>query len=215
MVRRLKDLNNSIKKRVTFNRDEIVDSLDEGITSQRENIVEEPANNDINIRSVSQDYDREEANRQLVRQKLTEMQNQTKRISFGQAFKNARSAGNKTFWWRGKQYTTKLRTNNTKTATSNNKNNQNNTNNKSVNITNIPNKTNTVNKTVKQNNTRNRNIVNIQKNDNISNFSSEELEAIRRAEENKRRYNLVQKTPSKYRQINGGYSAVGGAMRIK
>lgn len=214
MVKRLRDLNASIRKRVTFDRDETLAALDEGITEQEENLVQTPTN-DISIRRISQDYDREEADRQFVRRKLAEMQNQTKRINFGQAFKNARSAGKKTFWWRGKQYTTKLGTNNTKTAASNNKNNQNNTNNKSVNITNTPNKTNTVNKTVKQNNTRNRNIVNIQKNNNISNFSSEELELIRRAEENKRRYNLVQKTPSKYRQINGGYSAVGGAMRIK
>ena len=109
MIGRLKDLNSSIKKRLTFNRDEMVDSSNEGIESQRENIVEEPVNNDIDIRSISQDDDREEADRQSVRRKLREIQNQTKRISFGQAFKNARAAGKKTFWWRGKEYNTKLK----------------------------------------------------------------------------------------------------------
>ena len=108
MIGRLKDLNSSIKRRVIFNRDEIVDSSNEGITSQRENIVEEPVNNDIDIRSTSQDYDREE-DRQSVRRKLREIQNQSKRISFGQAFKNARAAGKKTFWWRGNEYNTKTK----------------------------------------------------------------------------------------------------------
>lgn len=205
MVNRLRNLNASIRKRVTFDRDETLAALDEGIAEQEENLVQTPIN-DVSIRRISQDYDREEADRQFVRRKLTEMQNQTKRISFGQAFKNARNAGKKTFWWKGKEYNTKLKSDNTKKTTpSNNKNNK----------TNTANKTNTSNKIVKQNNTRNTNTTTTQKNNNISNFSSKELDAIRRAEENKRRYNLVQQTPSKYRQNNGGYSAVGGAMRIK
>ena len=153
MVKRLRDLNNSIKRRVIFDRDEIVDSLDEGITSQRENLVEEPANDDIDIRRVSQQYDRDEENRRFVRTELSKMQNQNKRISFAQAFKNARNAGNKTFWWKGKEYNTKIKSKanarksvtnkktNTTNNTSSNKNVSNVVNNKQTNTTtNITNK---------------------------------------------------------------------------
>ena len=153
MVKRLRDLNNSIKRRVIFNRDEALNALEEGIAEQRENLVEEPANDDINIRRVSQDYDREEENKRFVRTELSKMQNQNKRISFGQAFKNARNAGNKTFWWKGKEYNTKIKskanarksaTNKKTNATNNissNKNVSNVANNKQTNTTtNITNK---------------------------------------------------------------------------
>ena len=109
MVKRLRDLNNSIKKRVTFNRDEALNALEEGIAEQREKLVQKPANDDIDIRRVSQQYDIDEENRRFVRTELSKMQNQNKRISFGQAFKNARNAGKKTFWWKGKEYNTKLK----------------------------------------------------------------------------------------------------------
>ena len=109
MVKRLRDLNNSIKRRVIFNRDEALNALEEGIAEQRENLVEEPANDDIDMRRVSQQYDRDEENRRFVRTELSKMQNQNKRISFGQAFKNARNSGKKTFWWKGKEYNTKIK----------------------------------------------------------------------------------------------------------
>lgn len=109
MVKRLRDLNNSIKRRVIFNRDEALNALEEGIAEQREKLVEEPANDDIDIRRVSQQYDIDEENRRFVRTELSKMQNQNKRISFGQAFKNARNAGKKTFWWKGKEYNTKIK----------------------------------------------------------------------------------------------------------
>lgn len=140
MVKRLRDLNNSIKKRVTFNRDEIVDSLDEGIASQRENIVEEPVNNDINIRRVSQDYDRDEEDRLFVRTELSKMQNQNKRISFGQAFKNARNAGKKTFWWKGKEYNTKIKSEvNAEKSVTNKKTNTTNNTSSNKNVSNVAN----------------------------------------------------------------------------
>lgn len=109
MVKRLRDLNNSIKRRVIFNRDEALNALEEGIAEQREKLVQKPANDDIDIRRVSQQYDRDEENRRFVRTELSKMQNQNKRISFGQAFKNARNAGKKTFWWKGKEYNTKIK----------------------------------------------------------------------------------------------------------
>ena len=129
MVKRLRDLNNSIKRRVIFNRDEALNALEEGIAEQRENLVEEPANDDIDIRRVSQDYDREEENKRFVRTELSKMQNQNKRISFGQAFKNARNAGKKTFWWKGKEYNTKIKSeaNSRKSVTNKKSNNINNT----------------------------------------------------------------------------------------
>ena len=127
--------------------------MDEGIASQRENIVEEPTNDDINIRHVSQQYDRDEENRRFVRTELSKIQNQNKRISFGQAFKNARNAGKKTFWWKGKEYNTKIKSKanarksvtnkktNTTNNTSSNKNVSNVANNKQTNTTtNITNK---------------------------------------------------------------------------
>ena len=109
MVKRLKDLNDSIKQKITFDRDKAVKALEEGIAEQREKLVQKPANDDINIRRVSQDYDREEENKRLVRTELSKMQNQNKRISFGQAFKNARAAGKKTFWFKGTEYNTKTK----------------------------------------------------------------------------------------------------------
>lgn len=174
MVKRLRDLNNSIKNRVTFDRDAAIAALDEGIDEEQESLVQTPVS-DVSIRRVSQDYDREEADRQFVRRKLAEMQNQTKRISFGQAFKNARAAGKKTFWWKGKEYNTKIKSeantkgksvinkksnisSNTSSNTSSNKNvgnkiiNNNVTNNKQSNTTN--NTTNdTTNKNLKNNKT--------------------------------------------------------------
>lgn len=148
MVKRLRDLNNSIKRRVIFNRDEALNALEEGIAEQRENLVEESANDDIDIRRVSQQYDIDEENRRFVRTELSKMQNQNKRISFGQAFKNARNSGKKTFWWKGKEYNTKIKSQanarksitnkktNTTNNTSSNKNVSNVANNKQSNTTN-------------------------------------------------------------------------------
>lgn len=156
MVKRLRDLNNSIKRRVIFNRDEALNALEEGIAEQRENIVEEPANDDIDIRRVSQQYDRDEENRRFVRTELSKMQNQNKRISFGQAFKNARNAGKKTFWWKGKEYNTKVKGEvNTRKSVTNKKSNT--TSNTSSNKT-FSNKTTNNNvSNNKQNNTTNTN----------------------------------------------------------
>ena len=124
MVKRLRALNNSIKKRVTFNRDEALNALEEGIAEQREKLVQKPANDDIDIRRVSQQYDIDEENRRFVRTELSKMQNQNKRISFGQAFKNARNAGKKTFWWKGKEYNTKIKSEaNTRKSVTNKKSN--------------------------------------------------------------------------------------------
>lgn len=109
MVKRLRDLNDSIKQKITFDRDKAVKALEEGIAEQREKLVQKPANDDIDIRRVSQQYDIDEENRQFVRTELQKMQNQNKRISFGQAFKNARNAGKKTFWFKGKEYNTKTK----------------------------------------------------------------------------------------------------------
>lgn len=109
MVKRLRDLNNSIKRRVIFNIDEALNALEEGIAEQREKLVQKPANDDIDIRRVSQQYDIDEENRRFVRTELSKMQNQNKRISFGQAFKNARNAGKKTFWWKGTEYSAKTK----------------------------------------------------------------------------------------------------------
>lgn len=140
MVKRLRDLNNSIKRRVIFNRDEALNALEEGIAEQREKLVEEPANDDIDIRRVSQQYDIDEENRRFVRTELSKMQNQNKRISFGQAFKNARNSGKKTFWWKGKEYNTKIKSeaNARKSVTNKKSNNINNTssNKKVSNVTN-------------------------------------------------------------------------------
>lgn len=140
MVKRLRDLNNSIKRRVIFNRDEALNALEEGIAEQRENIVEEPANDDIDIRRVSQQYDRDEENRRFVRTELSKMQNQNKRISFGQAFKNARNAGKKTFWWKGKEYNTKLKGEvNTRKSVTNKKTNTTNNTSSNKNVSNVAN----------------------------------------------------------------------------
>lgn len=140
MVKRLRDLNNSIKRRVIFNRDEALNALEEGIAEQREKLVQKPANDDIDIRRVSQQYDIDEENRRFVRTELSKMQNQNKRISFGQAFKNARNSGKKTFWWKGKEYNTKIKSeaNSRKSVTNKKSNNINNTysNKKVSNVTN-------------------------------------------------------------------------------
>lgn len=109
MVKRLRDLNDSIKQKITFDRDKAVKALEEGIAEQREKLVQKPANDDIDIRRVSQDYDREEENKRFVRTELQKMQNQNKRTSFGQAFDKARAAGKKTFWFKGKEYNTKTK----------------------------------------------------------------------------------------------------------
>ena len=153
MVKRLRNLNDSIKQKITFDRDKAVKALEEGIAEQREKLVQKPANDDIDIRRVSQQYDRDEENRRFVRTELSKIQNQNKRISFAQAFKNARNAGNKTFWWKGKEYNTKIKskanarkyvTNKKTNATNNissNKNVSNVANNKQTNTTtNITNK---------------------------------------------------------------------------
>lgn len=128
MVKRLRDLNDSIKQKITFDRDEALKALEEGIAEQREKLVQKPANDDIDIRRVSQQYDIDEENRRFVRTELSKMQNQNKRISFGQAFKNARSAGKKTFWWKGKEYNTKIKSQaNAKKKSANNKQSSNKT----------------------------------------------------------------------------------------
>lgn len=109
MVKRLRDLNDSIKQKITFDRDKAVKALEEGIAEQREKLVQKPANDDIDIRRVSQQYDIDEENRRFVRTELQKMQNQNKRTSFGQAFDKARAAGKKTFWFKGKEYNTKTK----------------------------------------------------------------------------------------------------------
>lgn len=223
MVKRLRDLNNSIKRRVIFDRDEALNALEEGISEQRENLVEEPANDDIDIRRVSQQYDRDEENRRFVRTELSKMQNQNKRISFGQAFKNARNSGKKTFWWKGKEYNTKLKreanagksvtnkktntTNNTSSNknvsnVANNKQNNTTTNKKSVSLevlerkrlNNRNNQLNSANDfTAYQNYRNNYNdskartyLANARKKQQ-NNFTKDELDAIRKAEQNKKK----------------------------
>ena len=140
MVKRLRNLNDSIKQKITFDRDKAVKALEEGIAEQREKLVQKPANDDIDIRRVSQQYDRDEENRRFVRTELSKIQNQNKRISFAQAFKNARNAGNKTFWWKGKEYNTKIKSKaNARKYVTNKKTNATNTISSNKNVSNVAN----------------------------------------------------------------------------
>lgn len=124
MVKRLNELE-AAKKRVTFDRDAILNTLDNSIEEEKPKLVQQPTDEKANIDIVerSKQYYARKKDRDFIEEQMRKQQS-TKPKTFGQAFSKARKEGKKTFWYNGKQYTTQLKESNANNK-SNNKNNTN------------------------------------------------------------------------------------------
>lgn len=133
-------------------------------TEETEETKTETSNNQS---SSNTQEDTENKQEETLKTNTLQKTNKPKRSAFGQAFDKARAAGKKTFWWKGKEYTTKTKaeadaekksasnkksnTSNTSRSTSNNKNTT--TNNKKSNTSSGTTKSNKLNTTKTSNRT--------------------------------------------------------------